>query len=171
MLDCLWGAQVYSKIDLCAGYNNICIKEGDEWKTAFRTRYGAFEYLVMPFGLTNAPVTFQRFMNNIFTDMVDSFMVVYLDDILIYSDNMTEHEGHVCHVLQQLHNNQLHANLMKLSFHLDSVEYLGFIVSPGGISMDFMKIDVILTWLTLTNIKETQSFLGFTDDSSTAIRE
>src|ERR1700730_11572944 len=85
-------------------------------------------------------------MNDIFADVVNSFMVIYLDDILIYYNNMTEHEGHVCHVLQQLRNNQLHANLMKLSFHLNSAEYLGFIVSPGGISMDFMKIDAILTW-------------------------
>ena len=163
MLDHLWGARIYSKIDLHTGYNNIRIKEGDKWKTAFRTRYGAFEYLVMPFGLTNAPATFQRFMNDIFADMVDSFVVVYLDDILIYSDNMTEHEGHVRRVLQRLRDNQLHANPTKSSFHLDSVEYLGFIVSPSGISMDFTKIDAILTWPTLTNVKETQSFLGFTN--------
>ena len=100
MLDCLQGAWIYSKIDLCTGYNNIHIKEGDKWKTTFHTRYGAFEYLVMPFGLTNALATFQQFMNDIFADMVNSFMVVYLDNILIYSDNMPEHEGRIRRVLQ-----------------------------------------------------------------------
>src|ERR1700719_405650 len=102
LVDQLRLAKIYSKIDLCVGYNNVRIAEGDEWKTTFRISYGAFEYLVMPFGLTNAPATFQRFMNDIFADMVDSFVVVYLDDILLYSDKITEHEGHVARVLQRL---------------------------------------------------------------------
>ena len=98
----------------------------------------------MPFGLTNALATFQHFMNDVFMDMVDSFMVIYLDDILIYSNDMAEHASHICHVLQQLCDYHLHVNLMKLSFHLNSIEYLGFIVSPGGISMDSVKVEAII---------------------------
>src|SRR5437667_3413342 len=94
MLAHLHHAKVYSKIDLRDGYHNIHIKKGHEWKTAFHTRYGSFEYLVMPFGLTNAPTMFQYFMNDIFSDMVDDFVVIYLDDILIYSDNLEEHRAH-----------------------------------------------------------------------------
>jgi hypothetical protein len=96
----LRNAKIYSKIDLRAGYNNVRIKPGDEWKTAFCMLYGSFEYLVMPFSLTNAPATFQRFMNDIFVDMVDDFVVVYLDNILIYSENEEQHAEHVSKVLQ-----------------------------------------------------------------------
>jgi hypothetical protein len=88
-------AKVYSKINLCVGYNNVRIAEGDEWKTVFHTHYGAFKYLVMPFRLTNAPTTFQHLMNDIFHDLVNIYMVVYLDDILIYSDNMEQHHNHI----------------------------------------------------------------------------
>ena len=146
MLDCLQDTWIYSKIDLHTRYmyNNVHIKEGDEWKTAFCTQYSAFKYLVMLFGLTNAPAMFQHFMNDVFMDMVDSFMVIYLDDILIYSNDMAEHASHICHVLQQLCDYHLHVNLMKLSFHLNSIEYLGFIVSPGGISMDSVKVEAII---------------------------
>jgi hypothetical protein len=161
IMDRLHNAKVFSKIDLRAGYHNVRIREGDEWKTAFHTCYGSFEYLVMPFGLTNAPATFQRFMNDIFADMVDLFVVVYLDDILIFSDNIDEHRDHVRRVLQCLRDNNLHARPDKSEFHCDSIEYLGFIVSPAGISMDPSKIEVILSWPALKTVKETQSFLGF----------
>src|SRR6202030_2818390 len=113
-------------------YNNVCIKKGDKWKTAFCTRYSAFEYLVMLFGLTNALAMFQHFMNDVFVDMVDFLMVVYLDDILIYSITTAEHVEHVCRILQQLCDYQLHVNLTKSSFHLDSVEYLGLLSHPVG---------------------------------------
>ena len=96
-------------MDLHAGYNNVRVADGHEWKTAFRTQYGAFEYLVMPFGLTNAPSAFQFFMNDIFHDMVDVCMVIYLDDILIFSNNEEEHVEHVRKVLQRLRNHHLHA--------------------------------------------------------------
>ena len=129
--------------------------------TAFRTRYGSFEYLVMPFGLTNAPATFQHFMNEVFSDISDLFVVVYLDDILIYSDTLEDHRNHVRVVLQRLRENNLHARLDKSEFHLDSIEYLGYILSPAGISMDPAKIDVILKWPAPAVVKEVQSFLGF----------
>jgi len=93
-------AKIYTKIDLRAGYNNICIAPGHEYKTAFRTRYGLFEYLVMPFGMTNSPATFQYFMNNIFHDMTDIFVIIYLNDILIFSKNLDEHKIHVRKVLE-----------------------------------------------------------------------
>src|ERR1700731_1864503 len=132
MLDCLRGAWIYSKINLHAGYNNMRIAEGDEWKTAFHTCYGAFEYLVMPFGLTNAPATFQHLMNDIFHDLVDVYVVVYLNDILIYSDNMEQHHDHVCKVLRHLCKANLHARPEKCNFHTTMVKYLRVIVSPEG---------------------------------------
>src|ERR1700759_446338 len=108
-----------SKIDLKHAYHLVRIAEGDEWKTAFRTRYGSFEWLVMPFGLTNAPSAFQRFMNDIFADMLDVCVVVYLDDILIYSDNMNNHQEHVKEVLRRLRKNGLYASPKKCELHKD----------------------------------------------------
>lgn len=161
LLDRLRSAKVFTKIDLRAGYNNVRIAEGHEWKTAFRTRYGSFEYLVMPFGMSNSPATFQHFMNNIFRDMVDVFVVVYLDDILIFSDNMADHRKHVRMVLERLREHNLHAKLEKSTFHTDTIEYLGFIISPEGVAMDKAKTDVIQSWPTPRNVRDIQSFLGF----------
>jgi hypothetical protein len=161
LVDQLRSAKVYSKIDLRVGYNNVRIAEGDEWKTAFRTRYGAFEYLVMPFGLTNAPATFQHLMNDIFHDLVDVNVVVYLDDILIYSGNLEQHRAHVREVLQRLRKANLHARPEKCDFHTATVEYLGVIVSPDGIAMDPSKIQAILKWPVPMKIRDLQSFLGF----------
>jgi transposase InsO family protein len=163
LIDRLNGAKYFTKIDLRAGYNNIRIAPGDEWKTAFRTRYGSFEYLVMPFGLTNAPATFQSFMNDIFHDLSDEFVVVYLDDILIYSNTLEEHRRHVRTVLQRLRRFNLHAKPEKCDFHVDSVEYLGVIVSPEGVKMDPSKINVIMNWPAPKTVKELQAFLGFTN--------
>src|SRR5882724_8359963 len=161
LLDQLRSAKVFTKIDLRAGYNNVRIAEGHEWLTAFRTRYGAFEYLVMPFGLTNAPSTFQHFMNDIFSDMTDICVIIYLDDILIFSNSLAEHRVHVRTVLQHLREHNLHAKPEKCSFHTDSVEYLGFIISHSRISMDPSKGCVIRDWPVLRNLKELQSFLVF----------
>jgi len=135
--------------------------EGHEWKTAFRTRYGSFEYLVMPFGLTNAPATFQNFMNDILRNLVDRFLVVYLDDILIYSENEEEHKKHVQEVLTRLRKHELHAKPEKCFFHVYEVEFLGFIVTPQGVKMDKAKIETILNWPQPKNLKDVQSFLGF----------
>ena len=161
LLDRLRGAKIYTKIDLRAGYNNVRIREGDEWKTAFRTRYGSYEYLVMPFGMSNAPATFQTFMNDIFADMADKFVVVYLDDILIFSKNPRDHEKHVKLVLQRLRDHNLHARLDKTTFHTTSIEYLGFIVTPDGLSMDPEKTKVIREWPIPQTMRDVQSFLGF----------
>jgi hypothetical protein len=161
LIDRLRQAKIYSKLDIRVGYNNIRIAEGHEWKTAFRTRYGAFEYLVMPFGLTNAPSVFQRFMNDIFHDMVDICVIVYLDDILIFSDNEEQHIHQVSEVLRRLEKNDLHLKPEKCEFHTKTVEYLGFIISPDGITMDPRKVKTIQDWPVPTCVKEVQSFLGF----------
>jgi hypothetical protein len=160
-MDRLSRAKFYTKIDLHVGYNNIRIAEEEEWKTTFRTRYGSFEYLVMPFGLTNAPATFQHFMNDIFHDLLDVCIVVYLDDILIYSDDLDTHRTQVKDVLARLRRYDLHARPEKSGFHMDSIEYLGVIISPDGIAMDPEKVKVILDWPAPTTVKELQSFLGF----------
>ena len=161
LMDRLSQAKYYTKIDLRVGYNNIRIAEGEEWKTAFRTRYGSYEYLVMPFGLTNAPATFQHFMNDIFHDLLDVCVVVYLDDILIYSDDLNIHRQQVKDVLARLRKYNLHARPEKSGFHMDSIEYLGVMISPNGVAMDPEKVKVILEWPAPTTVKELQSFLGF----------
>ena len=122
LLDSPSQAKVYTKIDLRHAYHLVCIAEGDEWKTAFRTRYGSYEWQVMPFGLTNAPAAFQQFVNSVFTDMLDVCIIVYLNDILVYLDNMEDHTEHVREVLQQLRQHKLYAKPEKCEFHLDSVE-------------------------------------------------
>ena len=161
LLDAPKKARIYTKIDLRHAYHLVRIAEGDEWKTAFRTRYGSFEWLVMPFGLTNAPAAFQRFMNDIFSDLLDVCVIVYLDDILIYSDNPSEHRRHVKEVLRRLRANGLYAAEKKCFFHQDRVEFLGFILSPEGLSMDEAKVKVIQDWPEPRKVKDVQSFLGF----------
>ena len=129
--------------------------------TAFWTRYGAFEWSVMPFGLTNTPAAFQRFMNNVFSDLLDVCVVVYLDDILIYSDDITQHQSHVKEVLKRLRKVGLYAKAEKCKFHSDSIEYLGYVLSPSGLTMSNAKMKTIQEWLELKKVKDIQSFLGF----------
>jgi hypothetical protein len=135
--------------------------EGEEWKTAFRTRYGLFESLVMPFGLTNAPASFQHFINDVLRHYLDVFVTAYLDDILIYSDNLDEHRIHVQKVLQALSDADLHLKPEKCEFHRQEVKYLGFIISTDGTKMDPAKVTTIQEWPTPMNVKDMQSFLGF----------
>ena len=137
---------MYTKIDLKHAYHLVRIREGDEWKTTFRTRYGSFKWCVMPFGLTNAPAAFQCFMNDIFSDMLDVCVLIYLDDILIYSDNMEQHREHVREVLRRLCNNHLYARADKCDFHTNSVEYLGYMLSLAGLSMANYKVKTIQEW-------------------------
>src|ERR1700720_575564 len=163
LLDSPGKARIYTKIDLQHAYHLVRITKGDEWKMAFRTRYGSFEWKVMPFGLTNALAAFQHFMNDIFADMVDICVIIYLDDILVYSDNIDQHRTHVREVLRRLRENGLYAGAHKCSFHQDTVEYLGYILSPSGLTMDPAKVQTIQDWPELRKIKEIQSFLGFTN--------
>ncbi|KAF7776762.1 hypothetical protein Agabi119p4_5155 [Agaricus bisporus var. burnettii] len=161
LLDSPHKARIYTKIDLRHAYHLIRIADGDEWKTAFRTRYGSFEWLVMPFGLTNAPAAFQRFMNNIFQDLLDVCATIYLDDILIYSDNPSQHCKHVWEVLRRLREHGLYARADKCEFNSESVEYLGYILSPGGLTMSNDKVKTIQDWPEPRKVKDIQSFLGF----------
>ncbi|QRW20625.1 Retrotransposable element Tf2 protein [Rhizoctonia solani] len=154
-------AKVFTKLDLRWGYNNVWIKEGNEWKTAFRTKYGLFKYLVMPFGLTNAPAAFQHFMNNLFRDLIDVNVVIYLDNILIFSDKPEEHPKHVREVLSRLMRNQLFCKLSKCHFHVTTVDYLGIVISPAGFSMDQKKVEAVTSWPTPRTVKQVQAFLGF----------
>ncbi len=159
--DRLQGAQWFTKFDIPGAFNRIRIKEGDEWKTAFRTRLGHFEYLVMPFGLTNAPATFQAFVNNVLRRYLDQFVIVYLDDILVYSKTKEEHVQHVKKVLQALKEADLRIKPGKSEFHVQSVQFLGFIVTSQGLRMDPKKIEAVTTWPTPKSKVEVQSFLGF----------
>ncbi|KAF8748847.1 hypothetical protein RHS01_10551 [Rhizoctonia solani] len=157
----LCGAKVFTKLDLQWGYNNICVKEGDQWKTAFCTKYSLYKSLVMTFGLTNAPAAFQHFMNKLFKDLLDVCVIIYLDDILIYSKSNTDHTKHIHEVLHCLMENQLFCKASKSTFHVTSVEYLGIIVLDKGFSLDKLKIQAVQEWPVPTKVKEVQSFLGF----------
>ena len=161
LLEQISGAKFFTKIDLRGAYNLVRIRPGDEWKTAFRTRYGHFEYTVMPFGLTNAPAVFQHMANDIFRDFLDIFLIIYLDDLLIYSTTQEEHNAHVQQVLQRLREYGLYAKLEKCSFDCKQVEFLGYVVSSEGISMDPAKVQTVLDWQTPHSVRDIQCFLGF----------
>ena len=159
--DKLQGKKWFTKFDIPGAFNRIRMKQGDEWKTAFRTRQGLYEYLVMPFGLTNAPATFQAFIDNVLREYLDEFVLVYIDDILVYSDTYEEHVKQVRKVLGKLEQAGLRLKLSKCEFHQKRVKFLGFIISDQGIEMDPEKVKSIVEWPTPTNKKEVQSFLGF----------
>ncbi|QRW06191.1 Retrotransposable element Tf2 protein [Ceratobasidium sp. AG-Ba] len=161
LVDQVKNAKIYSKLDLRWGFNNIRIKEGDEWKTAFRTAYGIYEYLVMPFGLKNAPAVLQRMMNDIFRHLLGVTVVVYMDDILIFSEKEENHAEHVKEVLKILRENNLYAKLSKCEFFVKKVIFLGLVITPEGISMEEEKIKAIMEWGAPRKIKEVQAFLGF----------
>jgi hypothetical protein len=161
LLEHLGKASIFMKIDLRNAYHLLRIKEGDEWKTAFRTRYSSFKFLVMPFGLTNAPSSFQRFMNTIFGDLLNVMLVIYLDDILVYSISPADHPEHVQEVLRHLRKHGLFVKPEKCEWGQHSVEFLGFHCSASGIRMDKKKVQVILDWPEPRNVRDIQSFLGF----------
>ena len=161
LLDSLSRAKIYSKVDLQYAYHFVWITPRDEWKTAFRTHYGSYEWLVMPFGLTNAPTAFQQFINTIFDDMLDVCVIMYLDEILIYSKDMESPQKHVQEVLRQLRLYKLFAKPEKCKFHSDSVKYLSYCLSPEGLTMSPDKVTTIANWPEPCKVKDVQSFLGF----------
>ena len=160
-LDWVGKAKIYTKLDLRGAYNLLRIKSGEEWKTAFGTRYVHFEFSVMPFGLTNASATFQNFMNNLLREHLDDFCSVYLDDILIFSEDLETHRRHVRKILNILKENNVFCKPEKCKFEVEEVEYLGFVISPAGISMDKGKLTAVSDWPIPRKLRDVQSFLGF----------
>ncbi|KAI2650571.1 Transposon Tf2-9 polyprotein [Labeo rohita] len=160
-LEQLRQAKYFTKLDLRSAYNLFRIREGDEWKTAFSTSSGHYEYCVMPFGLANSPSVFQSFINDVFRDMLDRWVIVYIDDILIYSSSLQEHILHVRAVLQRLIKHQLYAKAEKCEFHQMSISFLGYIISHEGVSMDEAKVRAVTEWPQPRTLKELQRFLGF----------
>ena len=171
LLEQLSGAKIFSKIDLRGAYHLLRIAEGEEWKTTFRSRYGSFEFLVMPFGLTNAPSVFQHYVNDVFREHLDKFVIAYLDDILIFSNNVAEHDSHVRIVLECLRKHQLYAKATKCAFRLEETEFLGCIVGKNGLRMDPSKVQTILDWPIPSSVKAVQSFLGFANFYRRFIRD
>uniref|UniRef100_A0A674PJ94 Uncharacterized protein n=1 Tax=Takifugu rubripes TaxID=31033 RepID=A0A674PJ94_TAKRU len=157
----LQGAMVFTKLDLRNAYHLVRIREGDEWKTAFNTPTGHYEYLVMPFGLTNAPAVFQALINDILRDMLNKTVFVYLDDILIFSCSKEEHVHHVQAVLQRLLENSLFVKAEKCEFHATSVSFLGYIIGQGSVEMDPSKVSAVTSWPVPESRRQLQRFLGF----------
>jgi hypothetical protein len=156
----LVGAKVFSKIDLRFGYHQIKIRTSDIPKTAFSTRYGLYEFLVMSFGLTNAPAYFMYLMNSIFMPELDKFVVVFIDDNLVYSKNEEEHVGHLHVVLQHLREHRLYAKLSKCDFWLKEIKFLGHTISQAGITIDPDKVQEVMNWKPPTTVRQIRSFLG-----------
>jgi hypothetical protein len=160
LFDQLAGAQVFSKIDLRSGYHQMKIRASDIPKTAFSTRYGLYEFLVMSFGLTNAPAYFMYLMNSVIMNELDKFVVIFIDDILIYSKSKAEHVKHLHIVLQRLRDHKLYAKFSKCEFWLDSVKFLGHTISKDGISMDPTKVHEVMDWKPPKSVHQICSFLG-----------
>jgi hypothetical protein len=160
LFDQLRGANVFSKIDLRSGYHQLRIRPSDIPKTSFITKYGLYEFTVMSFGLTNAPAYFMYLMNNVFMDYLDKFMVVFIDDNLIYSQNEQEHEEHLRKVLQRLRDCQLYAKLSKCEFWISEVLFLGHIINREGLAIDPKKVTTILDWKAPKDVRGIKSFIG-----------
>jgi hypothetical protein len=162
LLDKLKGAQWFTKLDIRWGYHNVRIKEGDKWKGAFKMNRGLFEPMVMFFGLCNSLATFQAMMNHLFKHMIDEgWTVIYMDDILIFSKDLAEHQKRTRRVLQRLQENDLYLKAEKCKFDIQEVEFLGLIVKPNHLSMDPTKLSGIKDWPTPATVKAVRSFLGF----------
>jgi hypothetical protein len=159
LFDQMKGASVFSKIDSRSGYHQLRIRESDIPKTTFRTRYGLYEYTVISFGLMNAPAYFMYLMNRVFMEFLDKFVVVFIDNILIYSKMEAENEEHLRLVLEKLRANQLYAKFSKCDFWVMQVTFLGHVISAGGVSVDPSKVRDVLNWKPPMNVSEIHSFL------------
>ena len=160
-LDQLIGSQLFTKIDLKDAFNQMRIKEGDKWKTAFKTRYGTFEHLVMPFGLTNAPATFQKYVNWVLREELDQEGVAYVDNILVTGHDQVTHREKVQKILMKLYKAGLRAKLAKCQFEVPRVEFLGYVVGKEGVSTDPKKTQAVRDWNPPKTVKQLQAFLGF----------
>ncbi|GKA59587.1 reverse transcriptase domain-containing protein [Tanacetum coccineum] len=160
LFDQLQGSSIYSKIDLRSGYNQLRVREEDIPKTAFRTRYGHYEFRVMPFGLTNAPAVFMDLMNRVCKPYLDKFMIMFIDDILIYSHNKKEHEEHLRTILELLKKEELYAKFSKCKFWINTVKFLGHMIDSSGIHVDPAKIETVKDWASPTTPSEIRQFLG-----------
>jgi hypothetical protein len=160
LFDQMKGVSVFSKIDLRSRYHQLKIRESDIPKTAFHTRYGLYEYTVMSFGLTNAPAYFMYLTNKVFMEYLDRFVIVFIDDILIFCKTMEEHEEHLRLVLEKPRSNQLYAKFSKCEFWLTEVAFLEHVISVGGVSVDPGKVKDVLNWMPPTTVLEIRSFLG-----------
>ncbi|GJX23005.1 putative reverse transcriptase domain-containing protein [Tanacetum coccineum] len=160
LFDQLQGSSIYSKIDLRSGYHQLRVREEDIPKTAFRTRYRHYEFQVMPFGLTNAPAVFMDLMNRVCKPYLDKFVIVFIDDILIYSRNEKEHEEHLKTILELLKKEELYAKFSKCEFWINTVKFLGHVIDNSGIHVDPAKIEAVKNWASPTTPSEIRQFLG-----------
>lgn len=164
-------AKYFTKFDVISAFNRLRMAEGEEWKTSFRTRFGLFESLVMPFGLCGAPGSFQLFINDRLRTHLDEFVTAYLDDILVFSESLSDHRRHVRWVLEQMRKADLQLDIKKTEFHAVSTEFLGLVVSRDGIHMDSKKVQAVLGWQTPTCVRDVQSFVGFANYYRRFIRD
>ncbi|CAL8998636.1 unnamed protein product, partial [Prunus brigantina] len=171
LFDQLKGAKVFSKIDLRSGYHQLQIREEDVPKTAFRTRYGHYEFLVMPFGLTNAPAAFMDLMNRVFRRYLDRFVIVFIDDILVYSKSRKAHMKHLEIVLGTLRRRQLYAKFSKCQFWLDRISFLGHVISAEGIYVDPQKIEAVMNWPQPTSVTEIRIKFEWSDECEKSFTE
>ena len=163
LFDQLRGARVYLKVDLRNGYHRLRVREVDIPKIEFQTQYGHFEFIIIPFGLTNAPAAFMDLMHRVFQPYLDQFVVVFIDDVLIYSKLEDEHEGHLRIVLQTLRDHQLYAKFTKCEFWIIKVRFLGHVVSASSVSVDLEKVEAVMSWERPKSVFEIRSFLGLAE--------
>jgi hypothetical protein len=160
LFDQLKGAKYFSKVDLRSGYHQLKIRESDIPKTAFVTRYGQYEFTVMSVGLTNAPAYFMNLMNKVFMEELNKFVAVFIDDILVYSNSVEEHEHHLRVVLAKLRAQKLYAKFSKCEFWLEKISFLGHILTAEGVAVDPGKVETVSNWRQPTDVSEIRSFLG-----------